>query len=99
PIRVVPNPYVIEAAWDLEPGRSDPSGRRIAFNGLPATRGRLEIFTLAGDRVRTLEHDGIRGTLYWDLLTRNGQPVTAGVYLYVFDAPGRLERGKLAIVR
>jgi hypothetical protein len=98
-IRVVPNPYVESAAWDLEPNRLDPSGRKMAFTGLPALSGQLDIFTLAGDRVRTLEHHGSEGAVYWDLLSRNGQPVASGIYIYVFEADGVQKHGKLVIVR
>jgi hypothetical protein len=98
-IRVVPNPYLGHAPWDLAPNRTDPSGRKILFSGLPASAARIDIFTLAGDRVRTLEHDGRTGSAAWDLLSRNGQPVAPGVYLYTVEAPGLLDRGKLVIVK
>jgi hypothetical protein len=98
-IRVVPNPYVESAAWDLEPTRSDPSGRKIAFTGLPGDPARIDIFSLSGDLVRRLEHHGGIGSVDWDLLSRNGQPVVAGIYLYVVEGPGLLHRGRLVIVR
>lgn len=98
-IRVVPNPYLAHAPWDLEPNRTDPSGRKILFSGLPAAPARIDIFTLAGDRVRTLEHDGQSGSAAWDLLSKNGQPVAPGIYLYHVEAPGLAERGKLVIVK
>jgi hypothetical protein len=98
-IGVVPNPYLGRAEWDLEPGRGDPSGRKILFTGLPAREARIDIFTLAGDRVRTLVHDGRTGSASWDLLSRNGQPVVSGIYLYSVSASGIHERGKLVIVR
>jgi hypothetical protein len=98
-IRVVPNPYVTRAAWDLQPNRSDPSGRKIAFTGLPDVPARVDIFTLAGELVRTLEHDGFAGSVDWDLLSRNGQPVTSGIYLYAVHGNGLMHRGKLVIVR
>jgi len=98
-IRVVPNPYMGSAEWDLSPSRTDPSGRKILFAGLPATRATVGIYTLAGDLVREIEHDGRTGSVAWDLLSRNGQPVTSGLYLYVVEAPGLLHRGKLVIVQ
>jgi hypothetical protein len=98
-IRVIPNPYVEHASWDLSPNRTDPSGRKIVFAGLPAERATVHIYTLAGDIVRTLENDGQTGTVDWDLLSRNGQPVTTGVYLYVVEAPGLRHHGKLVIVQ
>jgi hypothetical protein len=98
-IRAVPNPYLGSAEWDLSPNRTDPSGRKILFAGLPAARATIGIYTLAGDLVREIEHDGRTGSVAWDLLSRNGQPVTSGLYLYVVEAPGLLHRGKLVIVQ
>jgi hypothetical protein len=98
-IRAIPNPYVTRAEWDLSPNRTDPSGRKIVFAGLPASPATVQIYTVAGDLVRALEHDGRTGSVDWDLLSRNGQPVVSGVYLYVVQATGLLERGKLVIVQ
>jgi hypothetical protein len=90
---------VTRAEWDLSPNRTDPSGRKIVFAGLPASPATVQIYTVAGDLVRALEHDGRTGSVDWDLLSRNGQPVVSGVYLYVVQATGLLERGKLVIVQ
>ncbi len=98
-IRVVPNPYVGSAPWDLSPNRTDPSGRKILFSGLPSAPARIDIYTAAGDRVRTLESDGRTGSAAWDLLSRNGQPVASGIYLYTVAAPGIQHRGRLVIVK
>jgi hypothetical protein len=49
-----PNPYYLEAAWEGSSGRQ--TTRRLAFGNLPA-RCVINIYTLAGDLVRTLEHN------------------------------------------
>ncbi len=98
-IRAIPNPYVGHAEWDLSPNRTDPSGRKIVFAGLPSRPAVVGIYTLAGDLVRRLDHDGRTGSVDWDLLSRNGQPVAAGLYVYVVEAPKILHRGKLAIIK
>jgi hypothetical protein len=98
-IRAIPNPYVGAAEWDLSPSRTDPSGRKIVFAGLPGLSSTVRVYTLAGDLVRSLEHDGRSGEAAWDLLSKNGQPVASGLYFYVVEGPGLLHRGKLVIIQ
>jgi hypothetical protein len=68
--------------WRMEPNRDDPTGIKIEFRNLPACQSTVRIFTVAGDLVEILYNDGSDGTLPWDLVSRNGQDVTSGVYLY-----------------
>ena len=73
-----------------------------ALEGLGARVDRVIISALAEETFHArllLEHDGRTGEVDWDLLSRNGQPVVSGVYLYVVQAPGLLDRGKLVIVQ
>jgi hypothetical protein len=88
-IYVVPNPATPASltAWALNPNNDDPTGIKIEFHHLPAARGKVSIFTLAGDLVKEIGFDGRggNGTVRWDLVTRNGQEVTSGVYLYVVE--------------
>jgi len=98
-VTVVPNPYTGGAGWDLKPNPTDPTGTKIAFNHLPP-QSTVRIFTLAGDMVQTLipeEQDG--GTHYWDLITRNGQDIVSGIYLYSVEAPMGSTVGKLVVIR
>ncbi|HWN80515.1 MAG TPA: T9SS type A sorting domain-containing protein, partial [Candidatus Udaeobacter sp.] len=98
-VTVVPNPYLASAGWDLKPNPTDPTGTKVAFNHLPAS-STVRIFTLSGDLVETLtplDQDG--GTSYWDLISRNGQDVASGIYLYSVDSPAGSKIGKLVIVR
>ena len=98
-VYVVPNPATPEtmAPWALQPTESDPIGDKIEFRHLPAARTTVRVFTLAGDLVRTLMHDGrgdgggpdaAGGTLAWDLTSRNGQSIASGVYIYSVEAEG-----------
>lgn len=104
---VVPNPYIAggesnggnPAGWDLTPSDSDPTGTRIAFAGLPDREATIKIFTLAGDLVQTLAHDGRSGTAFWNLISRNGQDIVSGVYLYAIEAGGESKIGRFVIVR
>lgn len=52
-VGVYPNPYKINAAWDGTGTRS----RKVYFYNLPA-RAEIRIFTVSGELVATLRHDG-----------------------------------------
>ncbi|MCA9728453.1 MAG: hypothetical protein KC729_12265, partial [Candidatus Eisenbacteria bacterium] len=101
---VVPNPYVRGEnpdGWDLTPSDADPTGTKIAFAKLPAEDCTIKIYTLAGDLVQTIHHDGRsgNGTAFWNLISRNGQDVVAGVYLYSIAAGSDTKVGRFVIVR
>lgn len=105
-IYVVPNPVTADnmAPWQLGPNNDDPSGIKCELRNLPACRSTVRIFTLAGDLVQELYHDGTdgNGTVRWDLISRNGQDVASGVYLFsVHPEDGRFKRtvGKFVIIR
>jgi hypothetical protein len=103
-VRVVPNPYVAAASWEAPLPPTITSGRgerRVDFINLP--RGAVvRVYTSRGELVRELVHDGVmeRGTVQWDLRTRENLDVAYGVYFYHVDAPGVGETtGKLAIIK
>ena len=100
-IAVVPNPYIgtsiFEPRTQIE-GRGD---RRVEFIHLPQTCT-IRIFTLRGELVRTLQHDGLAsdGAETWDLRTDGNENVAYGMYIYHVEAPGIGEYiGKLALVK
>jgi hypothetical protein len=98
-VRVVPNPYLAGADWDLTPNPTDPTGTKIAFNNLPP-RSVIRIFTLAGDLVEELTPDTQDGgSNYWDLISRNGQDIVSGIYLYSVESPTGSTVGKFVVVR
>ncbi|HEX7079131.1 MAG TPA: hypothetical protein VF363_11980 [Candidatus Eisenbacteria bacterium] len=111
---VVPNPYKGGAQWDLVPRTEDPSGTKVTFHNLPAVKGVVHIFTLAGDLVRDLPFDGSpppdlqygkdpltigTGEVSWNLISRNGQRIVSGIYLYSVDTDLGREVGKFVIIR
>jgi len=104
-IYVVPNPATESSMspWRLEPNMGDPTGIKVEFRNLPACRSTVRIFTLSGDLVEILYHDGSggSGTLAWDLVSRNGQDITSGVYLFAVEPEGGFERttGKFVVIR
>jgi hypothetical protein len=101
-VKVVPNPYRGRADWDLIPSEQDPTGSRIAFRSLPRDVSTIRIFTLSGDLVQEAVHDGRNGdgTYFWNMITRNGQNVTSGIYLYTVETgAGDMCRGRFVIIR
>lgn len=111
-VYVVPNPASAEtmAPWALFPNRNDPTGLKVEFRHLPGAPCTIRIWTLAGDLVQVLHHDESAavtagdfvstGTRIWDLVSRNGQQVASGVYLFTVDAPGYPRKlGKFTVIR
>jgi len=98
---VVPNPYV--GAASFEPERFAVSGRgerRIEFRGLPSTCT-IRIYTIRGDLVRTIHHEGtLTGYEAWDLRTKDNLEVAPGLYIFHVDAgPIGTKIGKFSIIK
>lgn len=98
---VVPNPFRWYAGWDRPRVPGDPLTRHIDFMGLPRARATIKIWTLAGDFVARIDHDGTGGDgqASWDLVSRNGQDVVSGIYLFTVDSPFGQQTGRFVIVR
>lgn len=105
-VYVVPNPATMEniEPWRLNPNNEDPTGLKIEFRNLPMCLGAVRIFTVSGDLVQVIGFDGRdgSGTLPWDLVSRRGQDVTSGVYIFAVEPEdGRFPRtiGKFVVIR
>ncbi|PJA75730.1 hypothetical protein CO151_06030 [bacterium CG_4_9_14_3_um_filter_65_15] len=106
-IYVYPNPATRDALADyqqLYPNGDDPTGVRVTFTNLPEAHNTISIFTVSGDLVQTIDHDGTTGSghLSWNLMSRNGQEIVSGVYLYsVQSDDDRFDDfvGKFVVVR
>jgi hypothetical protein len=106
-IYVFPNPATREALAQFQqqpPSGEDPTGERIMFNNLPAAQNTIIIFTASGDVVQTIEHDGTNdgGAVTWNLMSRNGQEVVSGIYLYTVktnDSSFEDFHGRFVLVR
>ncbi len=90
-IYVYPNPATRESLAQNQPyppDLDDPTGVRVVWNNLPLAHNTIRIFTAAGDLVDTVHHDGYEqgGSASWNLVSRNGQEVTSGIYLYVVES-------------
>ena len=79
----------------------DAFPRHIDFMHMPKAVAKIKIYTLAGDLVQELQHDGTsgHGEAKWDLISRNGQEVESGIYLFTVDSPIGHQIGKFVVVR
>jgi hypothetical protein len=103
-IYVVPNPATVESMepWTLAPNNDDPTGIKVEFRNLPHSRGTIHVYTVSGDLVVDLPFDGTagNGTIEWDMVSRNGQEITSGVYLFSAIADGFDRKiGKFVVIR
>jgi hypothetical protein len=105
-VYVVPNPATVETMepWSLEPNMDDPTGIKVEFRNLPKCFCTVRVYTVAGDLVEIMYHDGTtgHGTLMWDLVSRNGQDVTSGVYLFSVEPEDNCFQrtiGKFVVIR
>ncbi len=101
-IKVVPNPYLANAKWEIKnPYSSGRGPRSIHFTHLPNSCT-IRIFTVNGELVKEIVHESnlIDGSEEWDLLTKDNLSAAYGVYIYHIDAPGiGTTVGKLAIIK
>ena len=100
-IAVVPNPYVGTSIYEPRSQIEGRGERRVEFIHLPQTCT-IRIFTLRGELVRTIQHDGLAtdGSAVWNLRTDGNENVAYGIYIYHVEAPGIGEYiGKLALVK
>ncbi len=102
-VKVVPNPYVSTNA--LEPSLANKEfnqRRRIMFTHVPS-KSTIRIFTPSGVFVDEInvQNDQDTGMAYWDLLTKDGLEVAAGMYIWhlTADDTGDEIMGKLAIIK
>lgn len=98
---VVPNPFRGSADWDRPPTLGDRHTRHLDFMGLPRARSTIRIWTVAGDHVATLDHDGTGGSgqAAWNLVSRNGQEVASGIYVFTVESPVGNATGRFVVIR
>ena len=99
---VVPNPFRVQSGL-LGSGEE----LRLNFINLPS-KGTIRIYTLAGDLVKTIEHDDGSGSVSWgSIQTQDYQTndwllyIQPGFYLYhiTSDVDGKEFTGKFAIIK
>jgi hypothetical protein len=98
-VKVVPNPYLVSSLYEPEFGalRREPV-RVLKFNNLPS-RCTIYIFSMAGDKVQTIEHDSDNGTETWNLRASGGREIAPGVYLYLVKTDNAEKLGRFAVIK
>jgi hypothetical protein len=106
-IRVVPNPYIVQDAYDVLNASSSVNQSRVMFTNLPS-RGTLRVYSVSGQFLQELRWTAsdLNGTgdLPYNLRTREGTELASGLYIYVVkakDADGKEQtaRGKFVVIR
>ncbi|MBN1999064.1 hypothetical protein JW935_16010 [candidate division KSB1 bacterium] len=102
-IKVVPNPYIATNA--MEPAVANKflnQRRRLMFTHIPAQCD-IRVFTSSGILVDHIEveNEPSHGIVHWDLLTREGLEIAAGMYIYHVKARGTGDEkvGKFAVIK
>jgi immune inhibitor A len=95
-----PNPYVKESSGDEATIVYLPSGER-GERGAPSLK--VTLFTLSGDKVRTLDEeltevDPAFGKAVWDGRNDDGQEVASGIYFYIIETESEKKVGRLTFV-
>jgi hypothetical protein len=76
--------------------------RRLMFTHIPA-QSTIKIYTPSGVLVDQIEVDNEpgNGIVHWDLLTREGLEVAAGMYIYHIksNVTGKEKIGKFAVIK
>ncbi len=98
-IRVVPNPYMAGSLWESEQGSfvREPV-RQIQFTNLPVDC-EINIFTLSGELIKTLDHAALHGTETWDLRAEGGREIVSGIYLYQVKSTGFEYINRFAVIK
>lgn len=98
-VKVVPNPYLISSLYEEEFGaqRREPI-RLLKFNNLPP-RCTIDIFTIDGDRVKTIEHDSDNGTENWDMRGAGNREIGPGVYIFLVRTDAGEKIGRFAVIK
>ncbi|MEE8576233.1 MAG: hypothetical protein V3T31_03170, partial [candidate division Zixibacteria bacterium] len=94
-IRVVPNPYFVQYSALVETAEGESV---LEFQKVPDVCT-IRIYNLAGELVRTIEHDDVGGTARWDLLSENSRQVASGIYMFHVSSPYGDHLGRFAVVK
>ena len=94
-IRVVPNPYIVSAAWE-----KTWYEKKLQFTHLPE-KCDIHIYTINGDKVATIGHSShTEGYEFWNMRNTNGMEIAYGLYIYVVETPkGKKKIGKFAVIK
>lgn len=96
-VRVVPNPYILEADQNIRfPDQQD----KLAFFEIPG-ECTIQIFSELGEAIYTIEHTDGTGDEFWNLTTESNQVLASGIYFAVIKdlQTGEKVIKKFAVIR
>ncbi len=97
-VGVRPNPYKRAALFD---NRSQVYDHKLVFYNLPP-QCKITILDVAGqiiDVINFASNDPSKGSVFWDMFSKDGIEVASGVYIYVVESPTMKHVGQFAILR
>ena len=109
-VSVVPNPYRTDQNYTLESGgyegltsKWDERQRRIKFINLPEICT-IRVFSLVGDLVKTIEHNGVAGSFPVGdedmlLVSDSNRALASGIYIFTVESNLGAQTGKFVIIR
>jgi hypothetical protein len=102
-IKVVPNPYIVTNTMEPYIDNQNFNQQRVlAFTHIPA-QSTIKIFTSSGVFIRQLDVDNApdNGICKWDMLTKEGLEIAAGIYVYHVKSivTGKEKLGKFAVIK
>jgi hypothetical protein len=109
-VAVVPNPYRTDRDYTLESGGYeglsngwDENRRLVKFINLPEVCT-IRVFSLSGDLIRTIHHDGgggsfPRGDVSMPLVSESNRALASGVYIFTVESEFGTQTGKFVIIR
>ncbi|MDD4050381.1 MAG: hypothetical protein PHR28_00600 [candidate division Zixibacteria bacterium] len=109
PVIVYPNPYRSDGGYardgyeNRDRLRRVEWSREIHFGNLPAVC-KIRIYTLSGDLVQEIDHyypNGGPGSQEetWNMISRNTQSITSGIYIWSVHSDKTDQLGKLVIIK
>jgi len=97
-VGVKPNPYKRAALFD---NRTLVYDHNIVFYNLPPV-AKITILDVSGqiiDVINFTSTDPSKGSVFWDMFSKDGIEVASGVYIYVVESPTSTKVGHFAILR
>jgi hypothetical protein len=95
-IKVVPNPYLVVAEWELSQDE-----QMLKFTHLPQ-ECTIRIVNAGGELMQTLNHGAnspISSEESWNLRTYENREVAPGLYFYFIESPLGSKAGKFVIIK
>jgi len=100
--RPAPTPYAGDLAGASvfpNPFKPYEGHTHMIFDGL-TRQAKIEVFTVAGERVCTVEETDGDGEVTWDVVNSEGRKLASGIYIYrITDAQGNEKISKFAVIR